>query len=149
MKTPVTYTPKIAATICARLAAGESLRAICRSDGMPDESAVRQWVINNDHEFAPQYTRARDIGLDTMADEVFDIADDGTNDYAERVGKGGKKFMAFDAEHVARSRLRFDARRWYLSKLAPKKYGDHSSVDLTVQGELDVGIVEARKRSGG
>jgi Bacteriophage Sf6, terminase small subunit-like len=28
-----------------------------------------------------------------------------------------------------RDRLRFDARRWYLSKLAPKRYGDKMAIE--------------------
>lgn len=99
------YTPEIAATICSRLAMGESLRSICKADDMPAESTVRNWVVDDREGFAAQYTRARDTGLDCMADEVMEIADDKTDDYQ-------------------RSRLRFDARRWYLSKLAPKRYGD-------------------------
>jgi len=85
---------------------------------------VRKWAIENRHGFYAQYTQARDIGLDAMADEVFEIADDGRNDWIERLSKRGEPYVALNDEAIARSRLRFDARRWYLSKLAPKKYGD-------------------------
>jgi hypothetical protein len=101
---PTIYTQEIADLICQRLAKGESLRAICRGDEFPQESTVRQWAVDDREGFYAQYTRSRDIGLDCMADEVQEIAD-GVGD-------------------VARDRLRFDSRRWYLSKLAPKRYGD-------------------------
>jgi len=98
---------------------------------MPPESTVRGWVIDDVDGFAAQYTRSRDLGLDAMADEMLDIADDGTNDYVERTKKNGEKFIALDKEAVMRSRLRFDARQWYLSKLAPKRYGVKIAQELT------------------
>ena len=135
-----TYTPEIAAAICERLAAGESLRAICRDEGMPSEAAVRGWVVDDRGGFAARYTRARNIALDTMADDMLDIADTlpGTLDNG-----------ATDGGAVAHSRLRVDARKWYLAKLAPKRYGDKQDINLT--GEVDVAatIITARKRSGG
>jgi terminase small subunit-like protein len=60
-----------------------------------------------------QYTQARDAGLDVMADEVLEISD------------------RTSLPAVGRDRLRFDARRWYLSKLAPKRYGDQVRVETT------------------
>lgn len=101
---PTKYTTKLAEEICKRLSAGESLRKICKSAHMPTEGAVRGWVVDDVGDFSAQYTRARNIGLDVLADEVLAIAD----------GKGD----------VQRARIKFDARRWYLSKLAPKRYGD-------------------------
>jgi hypothetical protein len=38
-------------------------------------------------------------------------------------------------EHINRSRLRVDTRKWYLSKLAPKRYGE--KVDVNVGGQQD------------
>lgn len=108
---PSIYTPEIADTICKALAEGKSLRSICRADNMPTEATVRMWAADDREGFYSQYTRARDIGLDCVADEVFEIADDG-------------------ADHQ-RDRLRFDARRWYLSKLAPKRYGDKITQEHT------------------
>lgn len=113
------YTKAVAKRICDRLAAGESLRAICKDPGMPPERTVRWWVIDNRHGFATQYEKARNLGLDCMADQVFEIADDASMDVV--LTPEGPKVVG---EVVARSRLRFDARRWYLSKMAPKRYGD-------------------------
>ena len=106
---PSKYSVEAAEEICARLAEGESLRAICREDHLPSESTVRQWALEDREGFSARYTQARDIGLDCLADEVLEIADGGSDD-------------------VARDRLRFDARRWHLSKLAPKRYGEKVEV---------------------
>jgi hypothetical protein len=40
---PSDYTDDIATAICDRLAKGESLRAICATEGMPDKATVLRW----------------------------------------------------------------------------------------------------------
>lgn len=101
---PTDFTPELAEAICDRLANGESLRTICQADDMPAESTVRHWAKEDREGFFAQYTRARDVGLDCMADRVLHDADTATD--------------------AAIGRLKMDARRWYLSKMAPKRYGD-------------------------
>ena len=131
------YTDDLAEEICRRLAEGESLRSICRDEHMPDESSVRGWANNDEHPFAPQYARARETGYHALADEILDIADDGTNDYVERQNKDGSTSVVFDAEQVQRSKLRVDARKWLLSKMLPKQFGDK----VTVGGDGDSPLV--------
>jgi hypothetical protein len=121
---PTIYTDDLGAEICRRIADGESLRAICRGEGMPDERTVRSWTLDANHPISPQYALARQAQYDRWAEEVLEIADDGTNDYVERERKDGSTETVLDGEHVQRSRLRVDTRKWLLSKLLPKKYGD-------------------------
>lgn len=130
MAAPSTFTQELADAICARLAKGESLRAICREDGMPSRFAIYDWVMKKPA-FADQYTRARELGLDEIAEEVFELADDGSNDWMERENKDGSKGYQINGEALGRSRLRFDARRWYLSKLAPKRFGDKVAIEAS------------------
>ena len=129
MKTPITYTQKIADTICLRLAHGETLRAICRSDGMPDESTVRQWVLDDRNNFAPQYARARDFGLDSLSDEIIEIANTPVEGEKTKITDDGEEIMRGDM--IDHRRLQVDARKWYLSKLAPKRYGDKITQEHT------------------
>lgn len=141
---PSIYTPELAAKICERLAAGESLRSIARDPEMPAAITVRQWVTEDRQGFAAHYARARDAGLDHVAEEVFEIADNGENDWMER-NKPGESGYEFNGEHVQRSRLRFDARRWYLSKLAPKRYGDRITTELVGADGGPVKIEDAER----
>ena len=126
---PSIYTQEIADTICKALAEGKSLRSICREEGMPTEATVRMWAADDREGFYSQYTRARDIGLDCVAEEVFEIADHGS-------------------DHQ-RDRLKFDARRWYLSKLAPKRYGDKITQEHTgadggpIQSQATIKVTDA------
>lgn len=127
---PSEYDPAVCATICERIVNGESLRNICRSDDMPVSSTVFVWLQNN-REFAEQYARAREAQADTLADELLDIADDATNDWMERQLRDGSTETVPDTEHINRSRLRVDTRKWIAAKLKPKKYGDSSSLSLS------------------
>lgn len=115
------YTPELAARICERLAEVGSLRRVCREEGMPSDGTVRVWVATKE-DFADAYARAKEAGIDALVEEGLDIADDGTNDFtavSEEDGSGGR----LNAEHVSRSKLRVDYRRWLAERMAPKKYG--------------------------
>jgi hypothetical protein len=117
------YTQEIADEILVRLAEGESLRAICRDLHMPDKATVLRWLQSNE-EFRDQYARARELQAEGQADELLDIADDGTNDWVNRETRDGGTIRVLDGEHVQRSKLRVDARKWIAARLLPKRYGD-------------------------
>lgn len=120
---PSKYTKALAARICEQLANGLSLREVCKSEDMPPESTVRQWAIDNQGGFSAQYAKAREIGYHAMADELLEIADDAKNDWMERNGEEDVGWQ-LNGDHVQRSRLRLDTRKWMLSKVLPKVYGD-------------------------
>ncbi|MEX3667997.1 hypothetical protein AB3X82_07315 [Paraburkholderia phenoliruptrix] len=72
-----------------------------------------------------RYARAREAQADTLADEMLDIADDGRNDWMERLGRDDTPLgWTVNGEAVQRSRIRLDARKWLAGKIAPKKYGE-------------------------
>jgi len=118
------YTPEIAKDICDRIATGESLRSICKPDHMPAASTVCGWVLANLNGFAEQYEVSRRLQAQLLADELLDIADDSTNDFMVRQSKSGEEYETTNQEVIQRSRLRVDTRKWYLSKVLPKIYGD-------------------------
>jgi hypothetical protein len=121
-----TFAPDVADEILRRLSNGETLRAICRDEHMPPESTVRGWAVDDQGGFAAQYARAREIGYHAMADEILEVSDDGQNDWMERNADGNEGWEA-NGEHLQRSRLRVDTRKWLLSKALPKIYGDKVS----------------------
>ena len=118
---PTRYTPALATRICLRIAEGESLRKVCADDKIPAKATVLGWLVDGAHEdFARQYASAREAQADYFADEIVEIADDGSDDFS--TGKDGEPVV--DHEHIQRSRLRVDARKWVAAKLLPKKYSD-------------------------
>lgn len=140
---PSGFNDDIAAEICGRLADGQSLRTICRDEHMPDASTVFRWLKSND-DFRQQYAHARELQAEAFAEDILEIADDGANDWMERTGKDGESVgWMLNGEHVQRSRLRIDARKWLASKLAPKKYGD--KVEVGGPGEGGAIVHEVRR----
>jgi transposase-like protein len=134
------WTEETRLTILEKLSEGNSLRSICAEQGMPSESLVRKWTTL-EPEFGTQYARAREAGMDAMADEILAIADDVASDYKETAD--GRKVI--DQEAINRSRLRVDARKWLMSKIAPKTYGDKLDLNHSGNiGSLDESAVDAR-----
>jgi hypothetical protein len=120
---PWTYTDEIATEICDRLAAGESLMRITRDAGMPHESTVRKWHIEDVSGFSALYTRAREMQAHRLADEMIEIAD--TPQIGETITtEDGGVVKVVRGDMVQHRRMRWDARRWYISKVLPKVYGD-------------------------
>lgn len=123
------YSEELAATICERLADGESLRSICRDENMPSKSSVFKW-LGMHKTFADQYARAMEARADSHADDLVDIADDRTLDPNDK-------------------RVRIDARKWVASKLRPKVYGDKqllgSDPDNPLPEGFKVTLVKAPK----
>ena len=106
---PSAYTEELADKICNLIVQGMSCNKISQLDDMPAKSVIYFWLSQH-QSFLDKYTRALEIRSLTYLDEVSDIADDGSNDYYEKRGKNGETFMAFDSEHVQRSRLRIETR---------------------------------------
>jgi hypothetical protein len=119
---------ELAQRICEALAAGRTLRDVCRDPGMPAPSTVLAWVKADRDGFAARYREAREIGYQLMADEMLEIADDSSGDFAVRKAGGDP---VFDHEHVSRARLRVETRRWLLAKALPKIYGDRLDLKAT------------------
>jgi len=138
---PTRYTKTLGNCIALRIAQGESVRNIAKDDKMPAASSIFKWALDPEHDFSEQYDRAKRIRAETLVDEIVDIADDSAEDYVEiSTGKGKRKRLITRKEHVQRSRLRVDTRKWFAGKVAPKLYGDklaHTGED----GEGPVNII--------
>lgn len=120
------------ARIIQRIESGtESVRTILKDKDLPGSETFYKWLAK-DEEKAKQYARATKIRADNIFDEMFDIADNSENDYMNKV-VAGEVTRVLDPENIQRSRLRIDTRKWGLSKLNPKKYGD--KLDMTSGGE--------------
>lgn len=135
--------------ICDRIAKGESLRSICKDKDMPCADTVTKFLREKaDQNEILQYARARDQQADRIAEEVIEIADDGSNDWMESNDPDNPGWK-FNGEHAQRSRLRIDARKWFAGKVAPKKYGDRQIISgddenpIAIQQNIFIGNVIA------
>lgn len=126
---PSSATPELKREILERMAEGESLRAICLSDGMPSRTSVARW-LDEDENFRGQYARARELRADHIADLVHETA------------------MASTPETAHADRVKIDALKWEAGKLNSKRYGDkvqHTGSDgeSPIQTNLTVTFVKA------
>lgn len=133
-----TYTDEIADIICERISNGESLKAICAEEGMPDKSTVFRWLASESNAtFRDKYALARETQADALFDEILSIADDGKNDWMEK-NFGEDTRWVENGEALRRSQLRIDARKWMAGKLRPKKYGE--KLDINLDGSVNFAI---------
>lgn len=139
---PSKYSHEIADQICELVATSpRGIRSICAEhQELPDPDTIYRW-LRKYNEFYEQYARAKQAQLQAIEDEMIEIADDGTNDYVET-----KKGIMLNKEAVMRSALRIDTRKWLMSKLLPKKYGDKVGVELSGAIALADAIAKARNR---
>jgi len=136
---PSVYTPEIAERICASLEAGRSLNRICKAEDMPAESTVRLWDKEDREGFSAKYARSREVGYLRLADELLDIADNGANDWMASNDPENPGYR-LNGEHIARSRLRVDTRKWVLAKMLPKVFGD--KLDIEHSGQVKIAAIE-------
>lgn len=112
-----------AEAVFARMRDGLSLRKAAKAEGIAP-ATVNLWV-SEDRELAEHYARSREELQERWADEILELADK----------------PAADAVEVAQRRLQVDARKWILSKLAPKRYGDKVEISGDPTAPLAVSVV--------
>lgn len=127
---PVEWTDEIADEICERLSQGESLLSISKDEHIPSQPTIYK-RIQQDEIFAKKYARARESQAEYFLEEIITISDNATDDVIfltseDASGESGKPAIKHSA--IQRARLQVDTRKWAMSKLAPKKYGDKSVV---------------------
>ena len=116
---------KIADLVLAGMRSGMSAFKACQVAGV-NQSTFNLW-LNQDAELAAEYARAREDLIELLANETMAIADQAFEEIEEQVvGKDGKSVVVKKKVpvDVQRARLQVDTRKWLLSKLAPKKFGD-------------------------
>lgn len=104
---------KIADLVLAGMRSGMSAFKACQVAGV-NQSTFNLW-LNQDAELAADYARAREDLIERMAQEVLELSDVDVG-----LQPDGKKDWAAVQKH----KLQVDTRKWLLSKLAPKKFGD-------------------------
>jgi len=124
--------------LCPLLESGMSLTAACyKVPDCPPSSQILDW-ISTDPALAEQYAHARELGYKMIADEILAISDENYTIIEEDIldedgqpmldDRGNRLQRTVKApisnEALARNRLRVDSRKWMLSKMLPKVYGD-------------------------
>ena len=122
--------------ICDAVAGGSTLPDACAMAAVKvTQLDVRKWMQKHG-EFAIMYSEAIERRTLGEVEKLLEIADDTSKDYRVKTDSRGKASKVVDLEHIARSKLRLDTRKWIAEKLLPKQYGNRS--DLVVSGSVDV-----------
>jgi hypothetical protein len=114
--------------VCKEIEKGRALRNILKDENMPSSCTFYEWLDSMEDK-QKQYARATNIRADVIFDDILTIADQNEND--TYINDDGIEITNNDV--IQRSRLKIDARKWVLSKLNPKKFGDKT--DITSRGE--------------
>jgi hypothetical protein len=123
---------EISAKVFEGMRSGMSAFKACKAVGV-NQSTFNLW-LNDDADLAAEYTRAREDLLELMASDLLDIADRPV---------GSTESGTTDSGAVADKKVQIDTRKWLLSKLAPKRYGDRVGLELTGQNGGPIQIVAA------
>lgn len=132
---PTLYSQKLAHKICEAIATTpSSLKKICeKNPSFPPYKAICSWVYKN-KEFYELYARARVAQAQILGDDCMDISDESANDLVVDPESGDIKI---NHNVISRSKLRIDTRKFLMSKLLPKIYGeDDENEKLAMRKEL-------------
>lgn len=91
-------------------------------------------TMKEDAALASRYARAREVLIERLASETLALADQTPAMVTDERG-----VTRYDSAAVQHQRLQVDTRKWLLSKLAPKKYGDR----LELAGDAESPIAAA------
>ena len=116
---------EICAKVLEGMRGGKSTFKACEAAGVSHSTFIR-WA-DEDAELADNYARAREDLLERMAQEVLDLSDK----EVPETGDGRKDWQA-----IQKHKLQVDTRKWLLSKLAPRKYGEKLEVSGDPQNPL-------------
>jgi hypothetical protein len=104
---------RISTEVLHEMRGGLSAFKACKAAGV-NQSTFNDW-LNVDPALAAEYARAREDLIERIACEVLELSDADVGEQPD-----GKKDWAAVQKH----KLQVDSRKWLLSKLAPKKFGD-------------------------
>jgi hypothetical protein len=122
---------KLADAVLANMETGMSCFKACQHAGVPMPTFML-WV-SQDSELADRYAQARENFVERIAQEVMELSDVDVGETPD-----GRKDWAAVQKH----KLQVDTRKWLLSKLAPKKYGEK----IEISGDKESPLVHRIER---
>jgi AcrR family transcriptional regulator len=106
------FTQELFDDICQAIATSENgIAKICKIAGLALQTFYN-W-LGDDKDLLERYARAKDAQLQLMVEQILTISDDGLNDVME----DAEGNIRVNYDHIQRSKLRVDTRKWLLSKL--------------------------------
>lgn len=122
------YTPELAEEICYAVScSNKGIKQLCKKYAhWPSHDTIYRWLANH-KDFSDSYARAKALQVQVLVDEILEIADDSAHDTI--IDEDGN--ASINHEHINRSRLRIDSRKWIAAKLCPRLYDNkHERIAL-------------------
>jgi len=107
--------------ILVDIASGEAAYKAIEANGLTRKAFYH--LIATDETAGNKYARAKQAGMERWADDIVELADE-ERIVTKTVTRKDGSVEVIEMDIVDRARLQVDSRKWLLSKLAPKKYGD-------------------------
>ena len=82
--------------------------------------------MSENEEFCQQYARAREAREQLLFDQLLELSDG----------------VVPEATEIAKARLQIDSRKWVLSRMNPKKYGDRVQQEVSGSIGAEVTLIE-------
>ena len=123
----VKWSAEIEDQIIDQITSGYTLEKIAENPSMPSKATILRWTqgeggVIDGASFKARYDQARIARADRLAAEILRIGDDSSHDRIVEELPGGVVTERVDHEHIARSKLRCDNRRWVLQTLFPERF---------------------------
>lgn len=132
--------PELFEAMCVAVGKGDSIHKLCERPGMPGREVFFD-KCKRDPQAAKRYAAALEVRGELFADQIIEIADESV--------------YAATPEQAAAYRLRVETRKWVVSRLLPKKYGERVTLEGNAENPLVTQLVlggdalAARIRGGG
>ena len=128
---------------------------------MPHPATFLDWVKEDPRGIGQDYAHAREIGYSLLADEIIALSDkthewvtiqdqdaDGNPLFDDHGQPRVKRVLApLSADVIAHKRVQIDTRKWMLSKMLPKVYGDKVTQEHTGAGGGPIAIASVDLRN--
>lgn len=101
--------------VMQRLEKGEALRTVLRGKDAPLSTTIFYEMLADANK-NERYARASEVRATELFEDIIEIADCEDND----IYIDGEGVERVNHDAIQRDRLRIDARKWVLAKLAPK-----------------------------
>lgn len=154
------FNQEVADEFCLRMALGETVSNIHRDENMPSPKVLFKWRhLHPDFEI--QYTRAREDQMHTWSDQIVTLIDDAEPankitvklDSADlkRIEADGYVTFEYKWTFLKHAIAKVDVRKWLMSKVLPKVFGDRLQVDAThtVENKDDAEMMHALREAMG
>ena len=129
---PTMYSDDLINKFLGRIMDGRGLVSVCRDPDMPSKSTIYEWLADKEKKgFLDRYIKACKIRAEVIAENMIDKIES----------------VELDKDAIAQARLELDAKKWFLAKLHPTKYGDKladAEID-TNDGEITINVVRVSK----